>query len=45
MSTLLFYDYLLTLQDEVSKLLVMTLDYTLIPGTGPIYVGRKEKME
>ena len=31
MAILYFYDYFLTLEDEASELLVMTLDYTLTP--------------
>ena len=41
----MLYDYLLTLQDEVSKLLAMAHDYALTFGVGPIYVGREENME
>jgi len=42
MSTLFFYDYLLTLGDEASKLLVMTVGYALTPDVGPTYVVEKE---
>jgi len=44
-STLFFYDYLLTWQDEASKLLLTAFDSALISNPGPIRVGRKETME
>ena len=44
MSVLLFYDYLLTLQDEASELPATILGYVLTFDPDPIYVGRKEIM-
>ena len=44
-ATLVFYDYLLTLKDEVRKLLAIAHDYALTFGVGKIYVGKKENME
>ena len=44
-AALVFYDYLLTLKDEVRKLLAMAHDYALTFGVDPIYLGRKENME
>jgi len=43
-ATLFFYDYLLTLKEEASEILLMILDYALTPETGPICVGEQEVM-
>ena len=44
-ATVLVYDYSLTLGDEASEPLAITLNCALTPYAGSIYVGKKKIME